>query len=170
MRTAKCVCNAFHGNAGYITLSLAAKPIPIASRGGGMGETETPVCVQVLNIRRVKRNLNDFVARLVRSDVNIVVLAETWLYPDVEHLYSIRGFKSFFKSNSDYRAGGVAVLVREDLPCVEVTKLSGSECVCCIVEVRVSGSRCQVAGIYRSPSSGISDPALFSSEGIGNIL
>lgn len=74
-------------------------------------------------------------ARLARTEVDVIVLTETW--PELEGLCGLTGFKSFFKSNPDTRAGGVAIYVREGIQCYEIAVNEPVNCDICLVETMI---------------------------------
>lgn len=99
-----------------------------------------------------------------------MVLTETWLYPEVEGQCGLAGFRPVFKSNSDYRSGGVVVYVREDIQSFEIPVREQTSCDVCVVEIVIERKRIQIAAVYRSPTSAVSNPDVFAVSGISNFL
>ena len=137
---------------------------------GCAGRTERRFQIRMLNIRSLRRNLPRIISRLVRKDIDVIVLVETWLYPELGGHLRLDGYKAFFNSNPSYRAGGVAIYVKRNIPCHEVTLPDGLDCDCCIVELRLPPTTLRLAAVYRSPTATNSDARSFVDNGVSVIL
>ena len=123
----------------------------------------------MLNIRSLRKNLDIFVAKFLEPDIQVIVLTETWIYSYEETLYCIPGFRGFFKSNDSYRAGGVAVYVRESLAACEL-EISAESCDAVLCEIVWRGVKWNLVAIYRSPTDDVSNPQAFVRTDIDCVL
>jgi len=102
----------------------------------------------------------------------VVVLVETWLYSYEESMYPLQGYVGFYQSNDDYRAGGVAVYVRENLysSLIEVNR-SFVNCDAVAVNIKLNNEHSiSCIACYRSPTPAVSDVDAFLAEDLPNIL
>lgn len=74
------------------------------------------------NIRSLRKNFDLFVSFLESEKLNpdILVLTEIWVNSNEINFYRIKGYNVFSKCNETYRAGGVAVYVRDCYQCCSV--------------------------------------------------
>lgn len=132
--------------------------------------TKSVSCLLV-NIRSLRRNLNEFVCTLEAIHVKpeILVLTEIWIYTHEIELYNILGYRSYFACQDSGAAGGVAVYVRDDLTsCIVDVYLKNVEA--CIVDVQIEGKWLRVTGVYRSPNRAFSNLAEFLAADLTNVL
>ena len=135
-------------------------------RKGGPGDSIT---IQVLYIQSVNINHDLFIASLLESHVSIIVFTEPWLYSSNENLLGIPGYRALFSSNDNYRAGGVAVFVREDLVAHKIS-IEAAACDVLMVEIIVGALKLNLVAIYRSPTSAVSDIGAFISSDLRGFL
>ena len=147
-------------------MNVRTKP----ARGGPVRSDDQVINFHLLNIRSVKQNLDSYISLLGDDDVHVIVLTETWLDPTNEDTFNIPGYKSFFSSNPNYRAGGVAIYVKANIPACGRYVGATRDCDCAMIELNTGGNKTQIAAVYRSPTEKISDSTRFAEEGIGDVL
>ena len=97
------------------------------------------------------------------------ILCETWSYSYDETQFNVAGYNSFFTSNDSYRAGGVAIYVRDDIPACKLS-LRVNSCDALLVELVMSEAKIQLTAVYRSPSAAVSDLRSFVREDVDVII
>lgn len=134
------------------------------ARGGDMS-------VLLLNIRSLRRNFKEFMARLVSEDFrpNIIVLVETWIFTHESAAYGIDGYVGYFNCQERTMAGGVAVFVDESYNSFHVGNYNNNV-EACIVGIRLGGKTVDVIGSYRSPTPQVSNLRVFVEEDMDQIL
>ena len=109
-----------------------------------------------INIRSVPKNSEVFFADFHRYNLDVVGMCETRLNADLEALYSIQNYNTFFSSR-DTNGGGVLLHVRNQFKPNKIVSLSIKspfiESV--FVEMTVDGKKRIVGNIYRPPNSDI---------------
>ena len=80
------------------------------------GERRT-ISVLLFNIRSLRSNFYDFLAKMVSASLTltIIVLTELWIYSHETSAYGIDGYNSYYCCQDGGRAGGVAIFVDESL-------------------------------------------------------
>lgn len=81
----------------------------------------------------MKRNFDNFIATLTDDETQVYIFSETWTSTENEALFKLPGFTAFFNSNMTYRAGGVAIFVRDNLVPTEISVEKLLHCDCCAV-------------------------------------
>ena len=76
----------------------------------------------LLNIRSLRSNLLDFLAKVVGDGhkPDIIVLTEIWIYEHEVATYGIEGYNAYFNCQEKNRAGGVAIYVFEKIQSVHL--------------------------------------------------
>lgn len=69
------------------------------------------------NIRSLRKNFDIFLTNLneLNSDFDIIFFTEIWILSSEINNYNLEGFSFFANCNDQYRAGGVAALIRSSL-------------------------------------------------------
>lgn len=86
------------------------------------------------NIRSLRQNFDIFLAEinLLHFKPDFIILTEIWIMSHEESLYKIEGYNMFLNCNEYYRAGGVAVYVRDPYHCSDVDRCSGVRSADCL--------------------------------------
>ena len=108
-----------------------------------------------------RHDLNDLLNWLDQLNVTIhvVLLCETYISDLNLDLCKITGFNLYYKNRVDSRGGGVAILVRENIPSTEISitvdlhKEKLFECILC--ELKINNRKIIVCEIYRPPNSSV---------------
>ena len=122
-----------------------------------------------MNIRGIRANLDLFVAELLQPESDIIVFSESWTYSFNEGLFKIAGFRGFFRSNDGYRAGGVAVFVRQNITATRARDYRVNNCDALTVDLSMGRTRLSVTAVYRSPSESVSDFLTFIEDDLPTI-
>ena len=111
-----------------------------------------------LNIRSVKKNLNEFqlILQKMYIEFQIIVLTETWMGTD-EDLNELLGYVAFHSTRENRGGGGVTVLVSTDLNADNISELSFANDLCevCTVRIFLSSKPYLLVGIYRTPHGSV---------------
>ncbi len=81
------------------------------------GVTSTIGCLNILqlNVWSIKSIRKMEIFRLflasINIDLDVIMLGETWLNPEIEQLFNLNGFSGEFLSRPDRPGGGIAVFV-----------------------------------------------------------
>jgi hypothetical protein len=69
------------------------------------------------NIRSLRQNFDFFISELteMENSPEVIILTEIWINSNESSLYNIQGYNKYFKCNDDYRAGGVAVYIKNSI-------------------------------------------------------
>ena len=93
-----------------------------------------------------------FLSTLLRENIDLIIFTKTWNYTIDENMLGIPGHKGFHKPNDNYRAGGVSIFVRQDIPASTVGNLQCEACDAITVELIRGQLRLAVTAMYRSPT------------------
>lgn len=124
----------------------------------------------LVNIRSLRRNLNEFLCILETAFIKpeVLVFTEIWIYSHETGLYTIPGYRGYFTCQDSGVAGGVAVYVRDDLPSYSVGKYTRNV-EACIVDAQVEGYWLRITGMYRSPNHAFSNLEQFIETDLANV-
>lgn len=104
------------------------------------------------NIRSMRKNFDKFCAELRVQQLNpdVLIFTEIWIIDSELSLYEIDGYFSISKCNTSYRAGGVAVYVKdsfEDSTSHKCFTMSSADCL--ILQLKVGSSVVSFLCLYR---------------------
>ena len=125
--------------------------------------------VKTINIRSLRSNFEYFKTVGDIEDSDIIIFTETWIYPHEECLYKIENYNSFFVSNNNYRAGGVAIFIRDRFSSSIIYE-SGNNFDGLIVQFDFNDLIFQFGAIYRSTTSNICDINIFAESDLAQML
>ena len=117
------------------------------------------------NIRSIQQNFDKLELYLdsLKFPFSIIALTETWLHDHNAHLYGLPGYFMSEKHRVNRSGGGVALLVKEGLPCIERADISGFDDVCESIFIEIDkefhnfNKNILVGVIYRTPNSNVSN-------------
>ena len=102
-----------------------------------------------LNACGVRGKIEELQQLIDTQDIGIITLNETWLKP--EHSLCIQGFQTFRYDRPNRQRGGVAILVRDDIPAWQVLAGDYTANEVIAVETVLGTQRLTVATIYCPP-------------------
>ena len=112
-----------------------------------------------LNCRSVNNIIDELKHFLAAQKVNVMVLNETWLRPDM--YFHVPGYITYRRDRVGLRGGGVAILVHEQLKARKLPEKGEEEILAVkIVGVLTGGEDLVVATYYKAPRTTISKPVL----------
>lgn len=105
------------------------------------------------NIRSLRKNFDQFLAELATFQVcpDIIVLSEIWINSNESNLFNIPDYKLFLKCNDRYRAGGVAVFIKNTSSLVNVShiNLNFQTADVLLISFKYLGHQFRLLSIYR---------------------
>ena len=88
------------------------------------------------------------------SNFDFIGLSETWFNPNINSSdINISGFRTPFRKDHSDGHGGVAVYVKNDIPCARRLDLEILNIECIWIEVRLQTKRILIGTFYRPPNS-----------------
>jgi hypothetical protein len=110
------------------------------------------------NIRSVRSNFEMFVAELSCLDKvpDVLVITEIWIEDDELSIYNITGYRQYAKCNNILRAGGVMVLIKDNIQCSSLF-IDMSTADCLFIKIVDEEFELTLLAIYRSPNGGIKE-------------
>lgn len=104
------------------------------------------------NVQSALHKLDQLESEL--SNFDLISLTETWFTTDI-NTYDIAfsGFRSPFRKDRTGGHGGVAVYVKNNIPCLRRSDLEIPNIECIWVEIRLHNKRVLVGTFYRPPNS-----------------
>lgn len=104
------------------------------------------------NIRSLRANFDLFAAeldQLVRKP-DIIIMSEIWINECEIGQYCLPNYTMYAKCNNNYRAGGIAVLVSNQLSCVHLDNIHMTSADCVYLKITLSrGMQIDLLAIYR---------------------
>ena len=117
---------------------------------------EQSISLVSLNISSVPKHLDKFVADFIDCSLDVIGMCETRLNVDLEPLYTLPSYNTFFNSRNT-QGGGTLLHICEKMKSSELTNLTLTlpyfESV--FVLVQLSGKKLIIGNIYRPPNSDI---------------
>ena len=118
-------------------------------------------CVMQLNCRGLKSKVSRLEyllnADLIKLNIKVVMLIETWLKPDEEKYMKIKGYNFVGQPRPNRKGGGVGLLIREDIRYRVVSQKSEPEFESILVELK-NVNKELIGATYRPPNT---DPQKF---------
>lgn len=108
------------------------------------------------NIRSINKNFDEFRLFLsnIDSDVDCVVLTETWIVDDPE-LFNITGYNLFYNEGRLNQNDGTFVYVRSEYNCTcKIIPIKGIKTIRLTVELEADNTL-QITALYRPPSTDV---------------
>ena len=92
---------------------------------------------------------------LNNNKIDIVILCETWLTPQVNHLVQVLGYQFYGIERNTKKGGGVGFLVAKEIKFKPRKDLSTEDHSFknCFIEVTSNGRNAMCCSIYRPPNS-----------------
>ena len=88
------------------------------------------------------------------SNFDFIGLSETWFNPNINSSdINISGFRTPFRKDRSEGHGGVAVYIKNDIPCARRLDLEILNIECIWIEVRLQTKRILIGTFYRPPNS-----------------
>lgn len=84
-------------------------------------------------------------------DPHVAVISETWLNTDIPDCDIFPPSYNSFRRDRVSRGGGVAILVKQAIPCVVHEQIENHESLCC--KLNLWGTNIVIIGVYRAPSA-----------------
>ena len=106
---------------------------------------------------------------LLKPHAAIIIFTGTWLHSTDKNLSGAPRYRALFCSNDNYRSGGVAVFVREDLVAHKIS-VETVACDVLMVEILVGSLKLNLVAIYRSPTRAVPDVGNFITSELRDIL
>ena len=111
-----------------------------------------------LNIRSICKNYGNLLAflHMLKKKVSIIMISETWLRKEKEHLYPLDGYNQFAISRSS-RAGGLMINIDKNIDASLVPSLTNitDACESLYVEFTLNRVKYHAGLIYRPPNKSI---------------
>lgn len=103
------------------------------------------------NVRSMRKNFDLFLSELVARDIlpDIIVLSEIWINSDESNLYTIPDYNLYLKCNDQYRAGGVAVYIKDSFKDVKFVELKCISADALLVSLSYLNTQLHILAIYR---------------------
>lgn len=103
------------------------------------------------NIRSLRQNFDLFTAELENNNIlaDIVILSEIWIKSVEVDFYNIPNFKLYANCNDNYRAGGIAVFVKDSIQIIENVKLNLRTADILYISFMFSGKTFHLLAVYR---------------------
>lgn len=105
------------------------------------------------NIRSLRKNFDAFLIELsqINSEVNIIVLSETWINSNETNLFKIPNYNMFYKCNDTYRAGGVICYISQNINVKEL-EINFNSADTLLLKINIDQSFFNLFCIYRLQS------------------
>ena len=123
---------------------------------------ESSMSVLCFNIRSFYKNIDEFLAilSLNESNIDIIVLTETWLNNDNKQLGCIPGYVSYHCYRDSKIGGGVSIFVKESFisePLDLNINNNSIECIGIKFKSKTNNDWANIIGVYRPPSGPIDE-------------
>lgn len=104
-----------------------------------------------INARSIVNKINQLEALLLSHNPHIVVITETWLHSNIRDEDLVPPAYKIFRKDRSTRGGGVAVLIKSDIPATRLPEVVDNECVC--VRLYLFGCSFVLYTVYRPPNA-----------------
>lgn len=110
-----------------------------------------------MNIRSLRLHFTLLLANLhnIINNINFILLVETNITNEEQHLYGINGFTSYFL-NRDSRGGGVAVYIREKIQHTNIN-INTNSFEAIQVNITNNNNNFSLFTIYRPPKTNVNE-------------
>lgn len=103
------------------------------------------------NIRSLRANFDLFLTELVSLNFfpDIIIFTEIWIESVEINCFKIPNYNSFFRCNDTYRAGGVAIFVKNNIVNVEVKEVECNSADILFISFEVNKYKISLVATYR---------------------
>lgn len=88
-----------------------------------------------LNARSILNKISDLETVLLEHEPDVVVISETWLSESIDSYEFLPPNYAACRKDRGSRGGGVAVVYKSCIPCVEIPSPTEVECSLCILKI-----------------------------------
>lgn len=120
--------------------------------------TEMDTCenlnIMYINIRSLRNKLHELIdiVQVSKKILHLIILTETWIYPNEEHFYNLPAYTVLHNSRST-RGGGTSIYVREGLKFNQNDLSTFNFGDCNVVSLYLIKEKTTIIGIYRPPQN-----------------
>lgn len=104
------------------------------------------------NIRSIRQNFNSFLITLsnLKNLPSIIILSEIWINSNESQFYEIEGYNLKTKCNDEYRAGGVAIYVKNSIDIIECLTVPMVSADVLNIKINLFDQICNILAVYRT--------------------
>lgn len=107
-----------------------------------------------VNARSLTNKVGDLECILANYDPHVITITETWLRPEIQDQELVPPNYKIICRDRDARGGGVAVVIKADIDCVQMPGIPTHESVWC--QIKLDNTMIILGAVYRPPNSPIS--------------
>lgn len=99
----------------------------------------------------MRNKVNELELIANEKNADIIVLSETWLYPEEVPYINIPNYKGHYQCRKNGRGGGIAVLTNKDYKANQLLAETEINCETTLVEILNTSPKIKILAIYKPP-------------------
>lgn len=116
-----------------------------------MNSDHSDINLLYLNIRSIRKKMDEIQALVLRKNCDIIVLNEIWIKSNEAPYYNLNNFTPIFNCRDHSEGGGCAIFVRNNIPFNIVNIIEEFNII--VIEVVLNKKSYKIATAYRPPST-----------------
>lgn len=115
------------------------------------GDTLNILYLNIRSLRNKMEELQDLIDTY-DSEIHLIVLTETWLYPNEKKFYNIKTFNAVHDCR-DTRGGGTSIFIKQGIDYIDVDTTNVNLDDCNILSIYLPKQKLTLWSVYRPPKS-----------------